>query len=128
MHSIGPRSQNKASEASDSHKIYWVLSLQLLAKPPPATSQNLASLPIHLPQEAHSYITHSFSPTMLPLLLGALDLLYESRVPALDAVELDHRGWAWYTTTRPDVEDGKRGWGGKGKVQLKSILDLRRAL
>lgn len=61
----------------------------------------------------------------LALLLGSLDLLYQSWAH-LPPVELDRRAWSWYVRVRPDVENGVAGWGGKGKVKLKDILDLRR--
>lgn len=61
----------------------------------------------------------------LALLLGALDLLYQSWIH-LDLAELDRRAWGWYVSVRPDVESGVAGWGGKGKVKLKDILDLRK--
>ena len=59
------------------------------------------------------------------LLLGALDLLYESW-KGLSSDELDRRAWGWYVAVRPDVEAGAKGWGAKGELRLESILDLRR--
>ncbi|KAK3953667.1 hypothetical protein QBC32DRAFT_233971 [Pseudoneurospora amorphoporcata] len=62
----------------------------------------------------------------LGLLLGALRLLFDSWKGHLTAAELDKRAWAWYTAVRPDVEAGPAGWGAKGRLELKRILDLRR--
>ncbi|KAK3504029.1 hypothetical protein B0T13DRAFT_533757 [Neurospora crassa] len=62
----------------------------------------------------------------LGLLLGALRLLFDSWRDHLAAAELDKRAWAWYVAVRPDVEAGPGGWGAKGTLRLKSILDLRR--
>lgn len=62
----------------------------------------------------------------LALLLQALDLLYGSWATVVSAKELDRKSWGWYVATRPDVEAGVRGWGGRGEVQLKMILERRR--
>lgn len=62
----------------------------------------------------------------LGLLLGALKLLFDSWSSVLDNNELSRRAWSWYVTVRPDVEHGPAGWGNKGEVKLKRILDLRR--
>ncbi|KAK1776771.1 hypothetical protein QBC45DRAFT_487905 [Copromyces sp. CBS 386.78] len=62
----------------------------------------------------------------LGLLLGALRLLFDSWKGHSTAAELDKRAWAWYTAVRPDVEAGPAGWGAKGRLELKRILDLRR--
>ncbi|KAK6525771.1 hypothetical protein TWF281_010816 [Arthrobotrys megalospora] len=120
-----------ASTSSTSHlypnePIYWSLSPSLLSQPPAASKLNPSALPIHLPHTAHSYLIRSFSQDKLPLLLGALHLLYESWVNILDPANLDRKSWNWYCTVRPAVEDGPEGWGGKGAVKLKDILSLRR--
>ncbi|KAK6336803.1 hypothetical protein TWF718_009591 [Orbilia javanica] len=106
--------------------IYWSLSPSLLSQPPTASKLNPSALPIHLPHAAHSYLTRSFPQDKLPLLLGALHLLYESWVDTLDPADLDRKSWNWYCNVRPTVEDGPEGWGGKGPVKLKDILSLRR--
>ncbi|PQE25890.1 hypothetical protein CJF30_00000603 [Rutstroemia sp. NJR-2017a BBW] len=62
----------------------------------------------------------------LSLLLGALDLLFESWVGHIGKEELDRRAWGWYVQCRPEVESGVAGWGGKGVVKLADILALRR--
>ncbi|KAF2422755.1 hypothetical protein EJ08DRAFT_682570 [Tothia fuscella] len=62
----------------------------------------------------------------LSMLLGALELLFESWVDSLNTKELDRRAWSWYVRVRPDVESGVAGWGGKGIVPLAEILKLRR--
>ncbi|KAI9716062.1 MAG: hypothetical protein M1828_000473 [Chrysothrix sp. TS-e1954] len=61
----------------------------------------------------------------LALLLGALDLLFESW-DSLTREELDRRAWQWYLHIRPNVEAGPRGWGGKGEIALTKILELRK--
>jgi hypothetical protein len=62
----------------------------------------------------------------LGLLLGALRLLFDSWADFLSADELDRRAWGWYVAARPDVDPGPSGWGAKGTLRLKTILDLRR--
>jgi len=107
-------------------------------------------LPIHAPEGARAYLLKSFasaapeereSPSKkkkigvvlerekernLGLLLGALELLFESWVEHISTDELDRRAWGWYLAVRPQVADGVAGWGAKNTVSLKSILDLRR--
>ncbi|KAG6361054.1 hypothetical protein INS49_009274 [Diaporthe citri] len=62
----------------------------------------------------------------LGLLLGALRLLFDSWADFLSTDELDRRAWSWYTAARPEVDFGPSGWGAKGTLRLKTILDLRR--
>ncbi|KAM3071257.1 hypothetical protein ACMFMF_007730 [Clarireedia jacksonii] len=62
----------------------------------------------------------------LGLLLGALELLFESWVGYIGKEELDSRAWGWYVQCRPEVDSGVAGWGGKGVVKLRDILELRR--
>ncbi|KAB8289716.1 hypothetical protein EYC80_010627 [Monilinia laxa] len=64
----------------------------------------------------------------LRLLMGALDLLFESWVDHIGRDELDRRAWGWYVQVRPEIESGVAGWGGKGVVKLSEILALRRNL
>lgn len=62
----------------------------------------------------------------LGLLLGALRLLFDSWADHLAPDELDRRAWSWYSAVRPDVEHGAAGWGAKGVLRLRDILNLRR--
>ncbi|KAL9107523.1 MAG: hypothetical protein Q9227_007625 [Pyrenula ochraceoflavens] len=62
----------------------------------------------------------------LALLLQSLDKLYQSWAPTLRRDELDRRAWQWYLHVRPDVKQGEAGWGQRGQVRLKDILDLRK--
>jgi hypothetical protein len=62
----------------------------------------------------------------LGLLLGAMELLYQSWSTVLSKEDLDKRAWGWYVRVRPEVAQGAAGWGGKGDVKLSDILDLRR--
>jgi hypothetical protein len=62
----------------------------------------------------------------LSLFLGALRLLYDSWADNLTPRELDQKAWSWYVAVRPDVESGLSGWGAKGSLALRRILDLRR--
>ncbi|KAH6858868.1 hypothetical protein BKA58DRAFT_346804 [Alternaria rosae] len=62
----------------------------------------------------------------LGLLLGALELLYESWAKVVGKEDLDKRAWGWYVRVRPEVAYGAAGWGSKGNVKLSDILALRR--
>ena len=111
------------------------------------TRGTLSPLPIHHPTSSRSYLLKSFhripqsasSPKKisakaialqkeenLALLLHALDLLFVSWAGVLSAEELDRRAWGWYVAMRPEVKMGEAGWGQKGEVSLKDLLDLRR--
>ncbi|APA14648.1 hypothetical protein SS1G_06635 [Sclerotinia sclerotiorum 1980 UF-70] len=111
-----------------------------------------SSMPIHRPEGARRYVFNAFAPPPddeigekdrskrkksakaiaeekegnLGLLMGALDLLFESWVDHIGRDELDRRAWGWYVQIRPEVESGVAGWGGKGVVKLSEILALRR--
>ncbi|KAF1842110.1 uncharacterized protein K460DRAFT_409533 [Cucurbitaria berberidis CBS 394.84] len=108
-----------------------------------ATSQ----LPIYTAQSARAYLMKAFeTPKVegtapakrtntgivaekernLSLLLGALELLYQSWADVLSSETLNNRAWGWYVRVRPDVAHGAAGWGGKGNVKLSDILELRR--
>ena len=105
-----------------------------------------ADLPVYKPQSTRAYMLKAFDskPTgekqtpgrkkaanvkeqNLGMLLGSLDLLYQSWASVLDKDDLDKRAWAWYISVRPDVKAGAAGWGGKGDIPLANILELRRS-
>jgi len=122
----------------------WGLDLDAMSKAEPGI------MPVHKPEGARNYILKAFgSPPEkeeegkkgkkktlkqlevekeenLGLLLGALDKLFESWKGHVSREELDRRAWGWYISVRPEVADGKAGWGGKGEVKLADILALRR--
>lgn len=124
----------------------WGLDLEAMRKTDaPVTGGTAAGMPIYKPEGARQYILKSFSSPPDPekkkktgaatareqeenlgLLLGALDMLFESWVNHLSREELDRRAWSWYVNVRPEVEAGVAGWGGKGEVKLIDILNLRR--
>ncbi|OCL12759.1 hypothetical protein AOQ84DRAFT_284536 [Glonium stellatum] len=136
----------------------WGLDLEALKKSNGPLTVGLhgsssSQLPIYTAQSARAYLLKSFdTPTPpsdaqpgtvkkqsnatkvaekernLSLLLGALELLYQSWSTTLDKAELDRRSWSWYVRVRPEVETGVAGWGGKGDVKLSEILGLRRAV
>lgn len=58
------------------------------------------------------------------MLLETIDHVCNSWSSTLSEDELDRRASAWYAKVRPEVEVGKAGWGQRGKVPLRAILDL----
>ncbi|KAG0650054.1 Imprinted and ancient [Hyphodiscus hymeniophilus] len=127
----------------------WGLDLEAMKSiDAPVTGGTAVGMPIYRPEGARSYILKAFaSPPAgedekkkkktgvtlerekennLGLLLGALDMLFNSWVEHLSRDELDRKAWGWYVQVRPEVDGGVAGWGGKGNVKLADILDLRR--
>ena len=129
----------------------WGVDLEALKKTSSATGLNgtpSSQLPIYTAQSARSYIMKAFDTPKdskaaapkkqtvasiaaekernLSLVLGALELLYESWAHVLSKEDLDKRAWGWYVRVRPDVASGTAGWGGKGDVKMSDILELRR--
>ena len=111
-----------------------------------------SNLPIHTPQAARAYLLKSFSTSedidvsISPsrskkrtakeeaeererncgMVLAAIDALLASWIKTVSREELEKRAWAWYVTTRPVVERGQKGWGERGRIELRKILDLRK--
>ena len=123
--------------------------LKRLDAPPIVTaSASTADLPVYHAGPARNYILKAFDSVSnnttetkkkrpaaelatereanLGHLIKALDLLFESWSVVLSSDELDKRAWSWYVKVRPQVEAGRAGWGAKGQIRLKDILDLRR--
>jgi len=112
-----------------------------------SASASTTGLPVYQADSAHNYILKAFDlvfedkpeakkkrlaseiaaerEASLGHLVKALDLLIQSW-SVLDPTELDKRAWSWYVKVRPQVEGGRAGWGAKGQVKLKEILNLRR--
>ncbi|THX99534.1 hypothetical protein D6D03_07109 [Aureobasidium pullulans] len=123
--------------------------LKRLDSPPiVSASASTTGLPVYQADSAHNYILKAFVSVFedkaeakkkkrpasevaaereanLGHLVKALDLLFQSWY-ILDPTELDKRAWSWYVKVRPQVEGGRAGWGAKGQVKLKEILNLRR--
>jgi hypothetical protein len=121
---------------------------RLDAPPIVTVSASTADLPVYHADSARNYILKAFDSVYddkaetkkkkssaeiaaereanLGHLTKALDLLFESWSVVLDSDELDKRAWSWYVKVRPQVEAGRAGWGAKGQVKLKDILELRR--
>ena len=132
----------------------WGIDLEALKKANSGSNTHKGSsqLPIHTPQGARAYLLKSFETPKatltdtettqvkrtaaaltaekernLGMLLGALELLYQSWAQVLSKEDLDRRAWGWYVRVRPEVASGQAGWGGKGTVKLSDILELRRS-
>jgi hypothetical protein len=142
-----------AEEPITKEPALWGIDLEALKKASTTNTTgykaSASQLPIYTAQSARSYLMKAFetpkdpskaAPTKeqtatsmaaekernLGLVLGALELLYESWVHVLGKDDLNQRAWGWYVRVRPDVANGAAGWGGKGNVKLSDILELRR--
>lgn len=113
-----------------------------------SASASTAGLPVYHADSARNYVMKAFDSVYddkpetkkktpaaelaaereanLGHLIKALDLLFQSWSAVLSSDDLDKRAWNWYVKVRPHVEAGRAGWGAKGQVKLKDILDLRR--
>ncbi|KAG9686835.1 hypothetical protein KCU95_g11386, partial [Aureobasidium melanogenum] len=113
-----------------------------------SASASTAGLPVYHADSARNYIMKAFDSVYndksetkkkkpaaelaaereanLGHLIKALDLLFQSWSVVLSSDDLDKRAWSWYVKVRPQVEAGRAGWGAKGQVKLKDILELRR--
>ncbi|KAK5951744.1 hypothetical protein OHC33_007036 [Knufia fluminis] len=58
------------------------------------------------------------------MLLKSLEHVCASWASTLTHDELDRRASSWYAKVRPEVEGGQAGWGQRGKVPLRAIVDL----
>jgi len=124
----------------DGGEAVWALDIED-TKPVDST----IGMAIHRPEGARNYILRSFQGVSegedkkktvaaanderqenLGRLLGALRMLFESWKDVVGRRELDSKAWSWYVNIRPEVEAGPGGWGAKGKVDLSTILNLRR--
>lgn len=151
---LSERLRRTGVEASLGGEAVWGLDLEGIRSKSKAASAAAGGLLTHRPEAARSYLLKSFASAPagadagggdaapakkktlkaenaekeenLGLLLGALRLLFDSWADFLSADELDRRAWSWYTATRPEVDFGPSGWGAKGTLRLKTILDLRR--
>ena len=152
---VKEETESSPEKQFESEPALWGLDLEALRASngsAPHSQTTAQGLPIYTPQSARAYILRSFlagpepvtetaQPVLkkksgkeiatekerhLALLLRALDLLYGSWAHVLSTEELDRRAWSWYIRVRPEVPNGVAGWGGKGKVKLSDILDLRR--
>ncbi|ROV95956.1 hypothetical protein VMCG_07981 [Cytospora schulzeri] len=152
---LSERLRRTGVEATLGGEAVWGLDLEAMRSKSKATAA-AGGMVIHRPEAARIYLLKSFAsaPTEgdaanattasssakkktikaqdaekeenLGLLLGALRLLFDSWADFLSTEELDRRAWSWYSAARPEVEYGPSGWGAKGALRLKAILDLRR--
>ncbi|OAA70513.1 Impact family [Cordyceps fumosorosea ARSEF 2679] len=120
-----------------------------------STATSTVGMGIHRPEGARNYLLRSFASPAgagagevgaagavhkkttvaatndekqenLGRLLGALRIVVESWSGVLTRDELDKRAWNWYVAVRLDVQSGPSGWGARGELKLRKILDLKR--
>jgi hypothetical protein len=115
----------------------WGIDLEAVKKasapnPNGPSRPSSSQLPIYTAQSARSYLMKAFDTPKdtkadkpkkqtaaavaaekertLGLLLGALELLYESWIHVLSKEDMDKRAWGWYVRVRPEVAHGAAGW------------------
>lgn len=126
-----------AEEPAAKEPALWGVDLEALKKAsePINNRPNRSSssqLPIYTAHSARSYLLKAFDTPKdtkaatlkkqtasaiaaerertLVMLLGALELLYQSWALVLSKEDMDKRAWGWYVRVRPDVEHGAAGW------------------
>jgi hypothetical protein len=126
-----------AEEPAAKEPALWGIDLEAVKKAsaPNSNGPNMSSssqLPIYTAQSARSYLMKAFDTPKdtkgatpkkqtaavfaaekertLGLLLGALELLYESWIHVLSKEDMDKRAWGWYVRVRPQVAQGAAGW------------------
>lgn len=72
------------------------------------------------PEKAFGYLKRGFS-QQLGSVIGAMQLLADAFPPD----ELNAKGYDFYCSFRPEVENGRAGWGERSGMDLKTILNLR---
>ncbi|RMZ92093.1 hypothetical protein DV736_g663, partial [Chaetothyriales sp. CBS 134916] len=60
------------------------------------------------------------------MVLTAIDIALASWKNTLSPEELDRRAQSWYAMVRPEVAQGKEGWGQRGIVHLQDIIKLKK--
>ncbi|KAI9889417.1 MAG: hypothetical protein M1814_005353 [Vezdaea aestivalis] len=144
---------NADANTTEEEVALWGLDLEALRRTNQSKFKDArggqGQMPIHTADSARSYLLKAFqdppekeslkSTKKMPAsaiirqreqnagkVLRSIELLCESYKDHLSAEDLDRRAWHWYVRVRPDVGGGAAGWGSKGEVPLKSILDLCR--
>jgi hypothetical protein len=73
------------------------------------------------PRTVQTYLEKKFGES-LPEARAALESLAKSFVPA----QLETRAFSLYEQFRPQIPEGKQGWGAKGELDLDRIRSLRK--
>lgn len=58
------------------------------------------------------------------VLLKSIEHVCASWATTLTLEELDRRASSWYIKVRPEVQRGQAGWGQRGRISLRDIVDL----
>lgn len=146
-HNSQTAQEHETTRLPDDDPALWAIDLEALKRKDGTNNSSAHVLPIYTPQSARAYLLKSFDTASsndlavpkkstsskdvmaqkercLSMLLAAIDLLYRSYFDGLRN-ELEELTSSWYSRVRPDVPSGVAGWGGKGVIRLKDILDLR---
>ncbi|KAK9361352.1 hypothetical protein V1504DRAFT_468483 [Lipomyces starkeyi] len=102
---------------------YWGLDIDAMERQAEAGNADPEVKWIH-PAQVRAYLVRAFGEKDLAIVNGAIELLirsWEEREPH----NWSQRAWSWYVGVRPEIAYGREGWGQRGAVSCKDILNLR---
>ncbi|KAK9430960.1 hypothetical protein V1505DRAFT_399788 [Lipomyces doorenjongii] len=102
---------------------YWGLDIDAMERQVEAGNADPEVKWIH-PAQVRAYLVRAFGEKELAIVNGAIELLirsWEDREPD----SWSQRAWGWYVGVRPEIAYGREGWGQRGAVSCKDILDFR---
>lgn len=113
----------KAKKEADAAKLVMVPLLGRLVpalKTPSGLRASAAGKPVD-PQSVQHYLEQKFGDRLSEARL-AMEELAKARTPA----QLEAQGFALYEKFRPQIPEGKKGWGAKGELDLDLVRSLRK--
>ncbi|KAK9330595.1 hypothetical protein V1520DRAFT_122389 [Lipomyces starkeyi] len=102
---------------------YWGLDIDAMERQVEAGNADPEVKWIH-PAQVRAYLVRAFGEKDLAIVNGAIELLirsWEEREPH----SWSQRAWGWYVGVRPEIAYGREGWGQRGAVSCKDILNFR---
>ncbi|KAK9313067.1 hypothetical protein V1522DRAFT_394004 [Lipomyces starkeyi] len=102
---------------------YWGLDIDAMERQAEAGNADPEVKWIH-PAQVRAYLVRAFGEKDLAIVNGAIELLirsWEEREPH----NWSQRAWGWYVGVRPEIAYGREGWGQRGAVSCKDILNFR---
>ncbi|KAK9375529.1 uncharacterized protein V1513DRAFT_22431 [Lipomyces chichibuensis] len=102
---------------------YWGLDIDAMERQVEVGNADPEVKWIH-PAQVRAYLVRAFGEKDLAIVNGAIELLirsWEEREPD----SWSQRAWGWYVGVRPEIAYGREGWGQRGTVSCKDILNFR---